>query len=122
MKNNDAMLTIESDKNSLKSLDTTISNTSSINNVIKDQTKIYLKSIQNTTTEVNLNLNNLVKNELSNILRSLNVTDITHDIKLIFSGKILSCDQTFSSYGILYYNVLITNFSFVKFNITQYYK
>lgn len=114
MKNNDSLLItnetdIPKDQNSLKSLETSVGSINSANNTgtpVKEGNKIYLKSIQNTNTEVYLNLNSLVKNELSNILRCLNVNEITHDIKLIFSGKILSVDQTFTSYGTLVYNIL----------------
>lgn len=127
MKNNDSLLItnetdIPKDQNSLKSLETSVGSINSANNTgtpVKEGNKIYLKSIQNTNTEVYLNLNSLVKNELSNILRCLNVNEITHDIKLIFSGKILSVDQTFTSYGILVYNILsiFINFSYTPIGI-----
>lgn len=63
---------------------------------------IILKSIQNSITNMKINRNSMIKNEISNILKNINneINESSHDIKLIFGGKILQQNTTFSSNGI----------------------
>lgn len=94
---------------SLKSLSTKLSESNSLNNPETNiNVKIILKSIQNTITEVFVSMNIPIKEEIPKILERLNVSILTHDIKLIFAGKILATDNSFESYGNqLYSNIFI---------------
>lgn len=85
-----------STRNSLNST----SNSINTNLTVKTNlTKLKFKSISNNTTEVSVDLFTPIKNEIDNILSNLSASISTHDIKLIFSGKMLSMENTFDSYG-----------------------
>jgi hypothetical protein len=73
-------------------------------------TRIFFKSITNTSNEIYLNLNSDIKKEIPKIMGSIGISEEKNDIKLIFSGKILSTDKTFDSYGKLI--LFLSNYKF----------
>jgi len=86
----------------------TVSNSTNMTNIsTPTSTTITLKSIQNTVTEISIDINDMIKDSLSQILLKLEANSLTHDIKLIFRGKILSPDSTFASHGIGQGHVLL---------------
>ena len=71
-----------------------------ITNLDNDKIKLTFKSINNTSTDIWISVGNKVKDEITQILSMLKASEQTHEIKLIFGGKLLSNDNTFSSYGL----------------------
>lgn len=96
---------------SCESLKTNISNNNETNNSSmlsaievtdnkNNSTNIILKSIDNTTTNIDVNIDNAIKTDLNYIFEKLNSNELTHTIKLIYSGKLLNIDNSFKSYGV----------------------
>jgi hypothetical protein len=69
--------------------------------LLKDSANmIIFKSINNETCNIYINLQDKILNSINFILESLKTTSEAHDLKLIYSGKILNFSNTFSFYGI----------------------
>ena len=90
----------ESTTNKTEKLNTNFSNSS--NNSNNQLINIVLKSIQNASTKIKVNPNTVIKNEIPNILQCIGggIAENTHEIKIIFGGKILQQQTTFTSNGI----------------------
>lgn len=70
-------------------------------NLLKDATTLVIfKSINNEICNINVDLEDVIQNSVEIILEKLKTTSLAHELKLIYSGKILNFSNTFSSYGI----------------------
>lgn len=93
---------IDSETNSSEVSKSTSDNrlSSDLNSSLVKESTIYLKSISNVTTKVSLCLEKPISELISIIMRDLNASSQTHDLKLIYSGKILNFTNSLHSYGI----------------------
>ena len=70
-------------------------------NLLKDSsTVVIFKSINNEICNINVDLEDIIENSVDIILNKLKTNHEAHELKLIYSGKILNFSNTFSSYGI----------------------
>ncbi len=68
---------------------------------------IILKSINNKTNQILLDLSIPINELLKDIMDLLGTNNISHDLKLIYSGKILSFDKSLNDYGVKENHVLL---------------